>query len=96
MDQVLRGLPFTFTYIDDILIASEDEETHKIHLKETLQRLNAQGITTNLEKCHIGKKEIDFLGYTVNAEGIRPKSDKVKAIKEYPKPGNVQELRRFL
>ena len=32
MDQVFRDLPFVFVYLDDILIASNDEEEHKQHL----------------------------------------------------------------
>ena len=29
IDQVLRGLPFTYAYIDDVLIASTNAEEHK-------------------------------------------------------------------
>ena len=32
IDEVVRGLPFCFAYIDDLLIASPDEETHLVHL----------------------------------------------------------------
>lgn len=32
MNQVTNGLNFVFVYIDDILVASSDEEQHKIHL----------------------------------------------------------------
>ncbi|CAE1266118.1 unnamed protein product [Acanthosepion pharaonis] len=43
MDEVLRGLPSFFDYIDDILIASEDAASHKRHLNEVFQRLSHYG-----------------------------------------------------
>ena len=39
-DQVLRVLPFTYAYIDDVLIASPSAEEHKQHLRSVFQRLN--------------------------------------------------------
>ncbi len=38
MDQVLRGLPFAYGYIDDILIASANSEEHIQHLKAVFER----------------------------------------------------------
>ena len=32
IDEVLRGLPFAFAYIDDVLIASCDIKEHQDHL----------------------------------------------------------------
>jgi hypothetical protein len=39
MDQVLRGLPFTFNYINDILVASTTKEEHLEHLHQVRCRL---------------------------------------------------------
>ena len=36
MDQVFRDLHFAFVYLDDILVASHNEEEHKQHLREVL------------------------------------------------------------
>lgn len=96
MNEMLRGCNYTFAYIDDVLIASKDKKQHEIHLREILTRFDAHGIVINRNKCQIGKEEVDFLGYTVGAEGIRPKEEKIAAIKEFPRPKDVQELRRFL
>lgn len=40
MDQVLRGLPFCYGYIDDLLIASATAEEHEDHLRQVFQRLS--------------------------------------------------------
>lgn len=93
---VLHGLEYLFCYIDDIIIASDNETQHREHLNELFKRFNQFGITINLAKCEFGKTKVDFLGLEVSTEGIRPLKDKVEAICNYPKPETVQELRRFL
>ena len=44
MDGILRDVNFVFVYLDDILIASPDEETHKKHLKSLFQLLSSHGV----------------------------------------------------
>lgn len=94
--QIVEGLDFVFPYIDDFLIASSNMEEHKQHLKQLFTRLNEYGVVINPEKCEFGKTEISFLGYIINENGIRPSTEKVAAIINFPKPKNVEELRRFL
>ena len=36
------------------------------------------------------------MGHVIDADGLHPTEDKVKAIKEAPRPRNVAELRSFL
>lgn len=96
MNQVLFGLDFVFAYIDDIFIASEHEESHKLHLRKVFERLREYGLSINSEKCIFGVSEIKFLGHLVSAEGIRPLPEKVQAIINFPKPNLARELRRFL
>ena len=66
-------------YLDDILIASKDEE-HKKHLELVLSRLDKFGLRINLNKCLFGLKEILFLGFLVNEKGIVPDSERVSVI----------------
>ena len=44
IDQVLRGLPFSYAYLDDILVASKDMEEHLTHLRQVFIRLQDNGI----------------------------------------------------
>ena len=50
IDTVIRGLPFVYAYVDDILIFSKDEKKHLEHLCILFQRLNNFGLTINLKK----------------------------------------------
>ena len=96
IDEVLRGLPFCYAFIDDILVYSETRAEHLEHLQQLFQRLSDYGILINTGKCEFGKDTITFLGHVVTAEGIHPLPDKVQALQEFPTPKTVRELRRFL
>ena len=86
MDEVCAGLPFTFVYIDDVLIASPDLETHLQHLRLVLQWFQQNGLVINPAKCKFGRFEIDFLGHHVSAAGASPLLKHVEAIKVFPQP----------
>jgi cleavage and polyadenylation specificity factor subunit 1 len=51
MDGILAGLSFVFCYLDDIIIASKDEQEHLEHLREVFSRLREAGLVINAEKC---------------------------------------------
>ena len=96
VDEITRGLEFVYAYVDDFLVASETEEQHREHLRILFERLNHYGVVINLAKCEFGVDEIAFLGHTVNAKGIKPLADRVKAVNEAPLPANIKALRRYL
>ena len=96
IDQVLRGLPFVYGYIDDLLIASSSEEEHLKHLRAVLQRLADHGLLINVTKSIFGVSSLDFLGYHVDVSGIRPMETKVHAIRNFPIPDTQRKLREFL
>ena len=96
IDHVLRGLTFSYAYIDDVLLASATPEEHKDHLLQVLQRFREYGIVINPAKCELGVAELEFLGHHVSQHGIRPLEEKVQAIREFPKPTTQRQLRKFL
>ncbi|GBN54905.1 Transposon Ty3-I Gag-Pol polyprotein [Araneus ventricosus] len=96
INEVLYGFDFCFAYMDDILVFSKDKTEHAQHLEQIFKHFVDFGITINESKCEFGKPQVDFLGHTINSEGILPMSTKVKAIQEFPKPETVSQLRSFL
>ena len=94
--RALGDLDFVFVYIDDILIASSNEEEHERHLRTVFQRLKDFSLRINVAKCQFGCSDLEFLGYAVNHDGCRPSVDRVAAIERFSKPKTVVELRRFL
>lgn len=96
MHEVLAGIDFVFSYLDDIFVASENEQQHERHLRILFQRLSAYGLCVNTEKCQFGKNEIKFLGHIVTANGIKPTPEKVEAVESFPQPTIAKQLKRFI
>lgn len=96
MDQVLRGLQGTACYLDDVIIAGVSYEQCRERVEQVLMRLSEYGIKVNAEKCSLFKKRVTYLGHEVDGNGLHPTSDKVRAIKNAPKPDNVTQLKAFL
>lgn len=96
IDQVLKGLPFVFKYIDDIQVASNCHEEHLQHLNIIFERFRKHGLRINVSKCEFGKSQINFLGFTINKNGIKPTDDKVKAIQKVELPEMAKDLRKFI
>ena len=85
-----------FTYVDDILVASRNEQEHFDDLDAVFSRLSANGLKLNISKCEIGVRKLNFLGHLVSEDGISPLKEKVEAISNFTRPQKVNGLRRFL
>ena len=96
LDGVLRGLDSCFAYLDDILVASDTPEQHTADLRHLFERLAENGLTIHPDKCEFGQTSLEFLGHTVNSDGITPTAERVTAIEQLPQPASTKDLRRFL
>ena len=72
MDDILCGLKFYFSYIDDLLIASSTPEEQLQHVKLVLKRLENKGLPINVPKYIFAVSQLDFLGHHVS-EDVRPR-----------------------
>ncbi|CAH2083323.1 unnamed protein product [Euphydryas editha] len=89
-------IKYALVYMDDILIPSKDVDEGMIRLREVLGLLKKGGLTLKMSKCNFFLDKIDFLGFEVSANGIRPGSRKTDAVSRFPQPRNQHELRQFL
>ena len=96
MNKVLKGLKFAMTYLDDIIIFSENESQHLEHLETIFSRLREAGMKMKQSKCDFFKSEIHYLEHLISPEGISPLPNKLDCIQHMPALKNVKEIKQFL
>ena len=96
MEDLLQDIPGVLVYLDDILISSPTEDAQLRSLEAVLQRLSEAGLRAKKNKCKFMASTVEFLGHFVNAKGISPLPEKVRAICDEPPPTNMTELKSYL
>ena len=83
-------------YLDDILIYSDDETSHKQHVRDVLQQLRHHSLFAWEDKCLFHTTSVEYLGYMLSPEGLTMADDKVKCIQDWPEPHKVCDIQSFL
>ena len=96
MESLLQGMPGVAVYLDDILVFGKSEEEHLSALEQVLNRLEEAGLLLNRGKCVFMAESVAYLGHIVDAQGLHPDPDKVRAIEEAPPPQCISELKSYL
>ena len=96
MDKMFSNLKCVFIYLNDILVFSHDEESHLKDLDSVFEVIDKYNLKVSLSKCVFYVKELDFLGFNVSADGLRPTAQKSNELSEFPYPTDSKSLRRFL
>jgi hypothetical protein len=87
---------FMLVFLDDIFIYSRTESEHISHLREVLEVLRREKLYLKPSKCEWMLPEVEFLGHRIGRDGLAVDPHKVDAVKQWPTPTNVSELRSFL
>jgi hypothetical protein len=97
MSEQMKSLEFVRAYLDDLLCISKlSLEDHLEKLEEVLRRLHDAGLKVNASKSTFCAHEIEYLGYVLTRDGIKPQSNKVQAIVVIKPPTGVRQLGHFL
>jgi len=99
MMDMLGDLDYVLVYIDDILIIQREGESESDHLckvETVLTRLQNKGFRANLQISFFMQKQVEYLGFLLTSEGIRPQPKKVEAMDWMKAPTNSRQLIQFL
>lgn len=83
-------------FLDDICVYSRTPDEHERHLRAVLSRLREHKLYAKASKCSFFQEEVEFLGFTVGNNGISVTESKISAVRDWPTPRDLKELRQFL
>jgi hypothetical protein len=97
MMELMESLEYVQAYIDDLLCISRNSlEDHLEKLDKVFRQLRDAGLKVNADKSSFCALEIEYLGYVLTKDRIKPQSNKVQAILAIQLPKGVKQLRHFL
>ena len=98
MEKMFLGLKqkTVMVYLDDCLSGSPTVEGMIRNLRQMFSRIRESGMLLNTRKCELFKKQLKFLGYILNEQGVAVCPDKVAAIAEMAPPRNVKGVRSLV
>ena len=98
MERVLSRLQWDICliYLDDIIIFSRTLEDHISQLQAVFARLKAANLKLKAKKCHLFRRQVAYLGHLVSEEGVAADPEKLKAVREWPRPRAVSDVRSFV
>ena len=71
-------------------------EEHEEKMKLIMDRLRKSNLQLNPDKCEFLREKVCYLGHILNIKGVSPDRRKLEAVREFPKPKNVRNIRQFL
>lgn len=90
------NLKEVLVFLDDLIVFSASLEEHERRLLQVLARLKEYGLKLSPEKCRFFQTSVRYLGHVVSEQGVATDPEKIEAIKTWPCPRNLKELRSFL
>ena len=89
---------YACVYLDDVCVwtKSDDPLEHLEKVEAVLASLREHGLVAKGAKCEFFRTEMEFLGFMIGRDGVRPVPGKVEAIQEVRAPETVSQLRSFL
>ncbi|GKD08032.1 putative reverse transcriptase domain-containing protein [Tanacetum coccineum] len=74
---------FVIVFIDYILIYFKTREEHVEHLRLVLELLSKERLYAKFSKCKFWQREVQFLGYVINGNGIYVDPSKIEVVKNW-------------
>ena len=95
MDLITEGTKDFEHCVDDTILWDNSIEQNFFRVCEFISKCAAAGCIFNPKKFQFALEEVDFLGFTITANGIKPQKQFIDAIETFPTPSNITDVRSW-
>ena len=97
MDNVLDGTKDCGAYVDNIIAYGKGRfMDHLEQIREVFDKLRKANLSLRVHRCIFASRKVTNLEFEFSMESLKPSKETIVKIKDFPRPKNVNELKRFL
>ena len=94
-DEIVADIGDKTKCVDKTLLWSDTTEGSYFQAVQWLDICGRNGIVLNPEKFVFGASTVDFAGFTITMTDVRPCSRYLEAIRDFPEPLNITDVRSW-
>ena len=83
-------------YLDDCLVHANTLDEYLKRLRQVFLRFRESNIYLNPSKCKLGLSQVEFVGHTINKDGLHFTRDKLDSVLNFPRPETKKQIKSFL
>ena len=94
-DSIIADIPRKTKCVDDTALWDTSLKEHWWRMTDFLELVGRKGIILNPTKFQFAQKEIDFAGFHIAQEDVKPLDKYLETIRSFPQPKNVSDIRAW-
>ena len=94
-DEIISSIPNKTKCVDDTLLWSDTIEESFFQASHWLDICGRHGITLNPEKFTFARDEVEFAGFEITNDTVRPCRKYIRAISDFPIPQSLTDVRSW-
>ena len=94
-DEIIMDVPRKTKCVDDTLMWDSSIEEAFFHTVEWLDICGRNGVSLNPTKFVFAKETVEFAGFEITSNTVRPSPRLLQAISDFPTPKNVTDIRSW-
>jgi len=83
-------------YLDDGIVPAENDDQFIENLRLVFHRFLEHNITLNPSKCVLGLSQVEYVGHTINCDGLHFTRDKVDSVLNFPRLTTKRQVKAFI
>ena len=94
-DEITASIPNKTKCVDDTLLWSDTIEESFFQAANWLDTCGKNGVTLNPTKFRFGQDEVEFAGFEITNQTVKPCKKYIRAISDFPTPQNLTDVRSW-